>query len=377
MSRALYIASTPLIALEAAGAALAQPGTRAWLLLLRDFDRAAEFATLLRGWRDLPFERIEVLPGRMTEAQEGAGDHPRGIAAALHRARVKRALRAQTLALMRAIDAGLAPGAVWVGNDRKVETQLALHLASERTGTRAGRYLDDGLYTYLGDVRERPLVRRIDWLVKQLAYGRWWQRARRAGTTSWIDSAYLAYPALAPHANAVALPREWFLRRAFVRLALHAARSFRLDRGRLARVGAVLVLPHSNQLRSDPEASATLRALVAELGGGRALAVKYHPRETESDPGGLLGSAQTIQLPSLLPMELLLPLLPAGIRLLGEGSTALMAAHWLRPDLAVCDLGLSRHPYAVRARALFDRLGIVPMRASAPARASPGQSAYS
>ncbi|HRK95334.1 MAG TPA: LysR family transcriptional regulator, partial [Rhodospirillales bacterium] len=83
---------------------------------------------------------------------------------------------------------------VWVGNDRKVETQYALHLACRRAGAAVGHYLDDGLYTYLGDVRTRPLVRRLDWLVKRLGYGRWWHYADQAGTSPWIGAAWLAFP---------------------------------------------------------------------------------------------------------------------------------------------------------------------------------------
>ena len=42
--------------------------------------------------------------------------------------------------------------------------------------------------------------------------------------------------------------------------------------------------------------------------------------------------------PALLPMKLLLTLLRPGTTLVGDGSTALLAAQWLRPDLRVSDL---------------------------------------
>jgi hypothetical protein len=57
-------------------------------------------------------------------------------------------------------------------------------------------------------------------------------------------------------------------------------------------------------------------------------------------------------------MELMLPLLPNGGLLVGEGTTAVLAAQWLRPDLAVRDLGTGRGDYARRARALFERHGV-------------------
>ena len=361
LPRSLYLASTPMIALLCAAAARAQGG-RARLVLIEDFDLAARFAGLLQGWRDTPFEQVVRLPGRYTEHQRGAPDRARGVAAFFRRIRIKRGLRQDTLATLRALDADFAPDTVWVGNDRKVETQYALHLASSRMRTAVGRYLDDGLYTYLGDVRQRPLVRRIDWLVKQLTYGTWWQRAEQVGTTSWIGQAWLTYPHLAPTAYAGtqqhALPREWLANRAFLRLSARAAHLFEVPRKRLRGCGGVLVLPHSNQLRAEPEAVERLRAyLRAARAAGAPLALKYHPRETQNDPAGLF-DAETLALPALLPMELLLPLLPRGALLVGEGSTALLAAHWLRPDLQVHDLGLSQEDYAQRARALFARAGL-------------------
>lgn len=357
----LFFASTPMIALSCAAAALAHRG-RARLILIEDFDLAERLQRLLERWRDNPFEAIVRLPGRHTEHVLGARHDRRGAHGLLHRVRVKRRLRRQTLETIRSMDAEFRPGEIWLGNDRKPETQLAMHLAGERMGQAVGRYLDDGLYTYLGDVRQRPVVRRVDALVKRLAYGRWWQRAAQAGTTRWIGESWLVYPDDARDRSARRhrrpLPREWFVRPAFLRLGLQAARTFGLDRRQLRSVGLVLVLPHSNQLRANPDLAVALRELIASRdAAGERVAVKYHPRETEPDVGGLLREG-VVALPALLPFELLLPLLPSGVRLLGEGSTALLAAHWLRPDIAVADLGLSRTGYAVRARRFFAAHGI-------------------
>lgn len=361
MSGGLYFASTPMIALVAAGAARAR-GEPARLVLLEDFALAQRLEALLRAWRDNPFEHIVRLPGRYTEHQRGAPDRARGVGAFVRRVRVKRALRGETLAAIAALDAEFRPGSIWLGNDRKVETQYALHLCSRRTGNPApGNYLDDGLYSYLGDVRYRPWVRRIDWLVKRLGYGRWWQRADHAGTTAWIGQAWLAFPEFAPpcYRNVQALPRDWFANRAMLRLSADAAREFSMPHGWARCCAGVLVLPHSNQLRADPTAAEDLRAyLRAAASAGAPLALKYHPREVEADPAGLVAAGAAFALPALLPMELLLPLLPNGALLIGEGSTALLAAHWLRSDLRVRDLGLSRDGYAVRARQLFARAGI-------------------
>ena len=361
-SRDLFLASTPLIALEAAGAALTRGG-RAQLVLIEDFDLAPRLCELLQRWPDRPFEMIYRLPGRHTEHQRGAGNDRRRLGDFLHRIRVKRELRTQTLGVMKNIDAEFQPDAVWVGNDRKVECQYAMHLASERLRQRAGRYLDDGLHTYLGRMRQRTWVRRVDWLVKRLGYGGWGQRVAQLGTTPWIAESWLAFPDDAvdkdPERTRHTLPRTWFTGRAFQRLAALAAKDFGVDRAALRRCAIVLALPHSNLLRASPDLCRALGEFVAQAGArGQHVALKYHPREMESDPAGLFARGNAMVLPKLVPMELLLPLLPTRAVLVGEGSTALLAAHWLRPDLRVLDLGISRNAYALRAREFFASHGI-------------------
>jgi hypothetical protein len=359
--RNLFLANTPLIVLEAAAAARAQ-GRRAQLVLLEDFDLAGRLAALLRRWRDNPFEDIVRLPGRHEEHRRGPGAQ-RGPGALLRRIAVKRDIRHDTFAVLRELDAHFQPDAVWVGNDKKVETQYALHLASRRTGARAGRYLDDGLHTYLGRYRERPLVRRVDELVKRIGYGRWFRWVPQIGTSPWIDEAWLAFPDEAvdqdPARLRRELPRAWFAGRDFRRLAVLAAREFGVDREALRGCSAIVLLPHSKLLRGNEALLLTLRRMMASAEAcGRCVALKYHPREREDDPFGLLEDGDALVLPKLLPMELMVPLLPPGALLAGEGTTAILAAHWLRPDLAVRDLGSARGDYAQRARALFQRHGI-------------------
>jgi len=360
-ARNLFMANTPLVVLEAAAAARRQGG-RAQLVLLEDFDLAVRLEKLLRRWRDNPFEQILRLPGRHEEFRRIAAAQ-RGLGAFARRLAAKRDIRRETMAILRKLDASFEPDAVWVGNDKKVETQYALHLASRRTGTRAGRYLDDGLHTYLGRFRERPLVRRVDELVKRVGYGRWATRVPQIGTSPWIAEGWIAFPAEAvdqsPQRQRHALPREWFTGRDFRRLSVLAAREFGLEREALGGCSVVVLLPHSKLLRGNQDLLLLLRRLMAAADAcGRRVAIKYHPRERESDPFDLLGESSTLVLPKLLPMELMVPLLPPGGLLAGEATTAILAAHWLRPDLSVRDLGTGRGDYAERARALFARHGI-------------------
>lgn len=362
---ALYLASTPLTALLAAAVARAQ-GEAARLVLIEDYPDAARWARLLGAWRDTPFGPVELIAGRATEARAGA----MAGAGRLARERAKRALRLQALARLAAIDADLRPVQVLVGNDRRPETQYALELAARRTGHPCGAYLDDGLFTYVGDAHARPWTRMlIDTPLKKLAWGRWWQGVAQAGTTRWITQAWLAWPALArdrdPARTRHALPRDWCVDRAMARLARAAAREF-LGSGARPRQRLLIALPHTRVLGA---AAPQLRRLVADLAArGIGCAVKYHPRETAEDPVGLAACGATL-LPAGIALELLAARMPRGATLAGEASTALAAARWLRPDLRVLDLGYSGHAFAARARGFLAGIGVAPATPAALAAA--------
>ena len=359
--RNLFLANTPLSVLQAAAAARRQ-GTRAQLVLLEDFELAPRFAALLRRWRDNPFEAVVRLPGRHEEHRRGPGAQ-RGAAAVLRRIASRRDIRRDALAVLAALDSRFEPDAVWVGNDSKIEAQYALHLASQRSGDRAGRYLDDGLRSYLGRERERPLARRIDAMVRRIGYGGWARRVAQRGTSPWIAESWLAWPADSVDQDAGRrrheLPRDWFTGRDFQRLSVLGAREFGVRRKSLRHCSVVLLLPHSQQLQGNEGTLLKLRRLMAAADAcGRRVALKYHARELEADPFGLLVDHEALVLPKSMPAALLVPLLARGGLLAGESSAALLAAQWLRPDLSVRELGAGGSRHGARTHALAARHGI-------------------
>jgi hypothetical protein len=183
----------------------------------------------------------------------------------------------------------------------------------------------------------------------------------RAGTSGWIARAHLALPGRAldrdPSRERLSLPRAAFGDRAMARLAIIAWRRF--AGGRAPRLDAIVALPHSDLLRRDPAALEAIDAAIRRLAaGGRQVAVKHHPRERGPDPLGF-GARGARLLPAPIAFELLLPLLrPRGV-VAGSASTALLAARWLRPDLAVVDLG-GGGGFARRAAAFLAGEGIHP-----------------
>lgn len=358
----LYLATTPLTALIAAGLARAE-SPAATLVLVEDYDDAPRWRALIAHWRDSPFARVELVPGRATEARAHATIEARGaFARRLARERAKGALRAQAFEALRTLDRALKPERVLVGNDRRPETQYALHLAAGRRA-RPGVYLDDGLFTYLGDAHERPWMRRIDGFLKRRRYGPWWQSLPLVGTSRFIGEARLAYPELAldtePSRRRIALARQAFDGRALARLARDAWRRFAPGLPR-ARYDALLVLPHTRLLRTAAAPAPRLREALLRLGASGAVAVKYHPREAVADPLGLAEAGATL-LPHGLAAELAYARLRRGGVVLGEASTALLAARWLRPDLRVHDLGLADAPFARLAQGFLAARGVAPL----------------
>lgn len=355
----LLIATTPLTVLAGAALALAQGGT--WhLLLIEDFPHATNWRELLARWRDCPFSTVEILPGRATEARAAAAVEGSGVGRRWARHAIKREQRRATFARLQAIDAALAPGCIVVGNDRRPETQFALHLASSRRHARSGIYLDDGLFSYVGDVHARPLARTlIDAPLKRMAWGWWWQSLPLVGTSRWIVEAWLALPQRAldqgPTRVRHALPRAACAAPALARLAVLAWRQFGGARP-APRLHRVLALPHSDLL--DGDAVARLHAQVAECKTrGETLAVKYHPRELRADPLSLRAAGACL-LPTGIAFELLLPLLVHGGSVFGQASTALLAARWLRPDLQVFDAGANVGAFARRAAEFLASTGV-------------------
>jgi len=356
----LYLASTPLTALLAAGIARAEsPGSG--LVLIEDYDDAARWKALLSNWRDTPFARVELVPGRASEARAARASDLRGLKQRFERERVKRSLRAQAFARVRALDLTLLPERVLVGNDRRPETQYALHLAAGRRA-RPGVYLDDGLFTYLGDAHQRPWARRVDQFLKRRLYGPWWESLAQVGTSRFIDEARLAYPPLAvdvePSRARRPLDPMMFAQRALARLARDAWHEFAPECGRL-RYDALVLLPHTRLFRNATAPGDRLRALLLRLGAQRDVAVKYHPREVEPDPLSLDGAGARL-LPHGLPAELAFTRLRRGSVVLGEASTALLAARWLRPDLRVMDLGIAQAPFARLAQGFLAARGVSP-----------------
>ncbi len=311
MSDTLYLPSTPLNLLLSAAHALAFPGRHRLLLL--DQKAPSPYLEVLRQWPDSPFEQLaeQIMP-------QGVG--------------AKWRCRQDTFRQLDRWREQWSWQAVAVGSDRRVEFQYAV---SRGMGIR-GYYLDDGLYSYMGRPW-RPVKDRLDGWLKRLVYGSWWHTPPTIGASDWITDAWLFAPQQAVSAlrrkRLYAIVPEWFRRPAMKRLGEAVLAGFQVDWAALAQCERLLLLTHPNNANKIPGYPGRIERLLRRWQGD-SVAAKYHPR-AEGDPFAVRAKGVKILLPPKLAFEFLLPLLPPGMTVVGDVSTTLLTARWLRPDLKV------------------------------------------
>ncbi len=344
----VFFASSPRHVLIAAGVALSDAVEGdAHLYFIEHIPRAdvEEWLEILAGWSESPFRSVTRLGGDWRAALGDGGTLPRFVAKRLVKSRLRRANRA----LLADDFSKLTPEKVWVGCDTYYESQLALSFAKRHRPGARGAYLEDGTAAYARTFREGRLSRllrlkRVGDLAKRLTYGSWWRGVRVQGTSPWIDEAWLAFPELAiadlAGKELHTLAPEAFSGAAFRGFAERAARAFGADPEALASTSLILVATRSTVARYVPGYVESMRLLVSELvDSGVRVAVKLHPREPEPDFLSFRGQVGVDIVPGALPFELLLRLVrdPEPF-VIGDISSALLSARWLRPDARVIAL---------------------------------------
>ena len=269
--------------------------------------------------------------------------------------------RAAALAALRAEFSRPGPARLFAGNDRRIEFQYAMHLASRGGQTPEGIYLDEGAVTYVGHKSMFRIAHRfLDPAFKKIRYGFWYRPALTTGTSAWIQTACVAFPDLVhpllKTKRIVAIDPAPFKLPRFKDLACAMLAGHDDYRDRLRGIGAVLTLPHEAAYLHRPEPYREIfRQLQARFPASE-IAIKPHPRIAqpavlpELFPGAL-------QLDHAVGMEALLPLLKDDCVVVGDVSSTLLTTRWLRPDLPVVALSGQAEPPQVLRR-LYDSLRI-------------------
>ncbi len=322
-----FFISSPLHFLIAANISIQSVRNESVLVIMaRDGGIADRFRLAAEQHPDI-FNRIIVLP---IEANQG------------------RRTRSPRFRAIKELFSVAGQARLFTGNDRRLDFQYAMHVATESGARPQGIYMDEGAVTYMGHKSMNRIAHRyIDPLFKRLFIGRWYQPAITTGASAWVDTLYAAFPEhvhpLLKKKPLVAIASEPFATPQFKALARDMLPDGEASAEALRGIKVVVTLPHE---ASYIHAPATYEAISGHLLAHfepSQVAIKPHPRITDRDlltrlfPGAIL-------LEPTVGMEVLLALLDEDCLVAGDISSTLLTTKWLRPSLPVVALMVHAAP---------------------------------
>ena len=254
------------------------------------------------------------------------------------------------------------PDRIFTGSDRRMEFQFAMHQARKLNAKVEGIYIDDGTVSYLGHKSIKSVFHKhIDPILKKLVYGFWWKNALTTGSSTWISKAYLAVPKdahpLLKTKKLIALDQSIFLSDEFLAVNEFLIEKYdALNSINFSKVKAVLCLPNESFYLKDLDFLHQIKNTIFKHFQPAEIAIKAHPKSKDMT---LLSEffPDSISLPNTLGMELLLPKLSDETSIIGDVSTALLTAKWLKPKVTVQAFEVNSD-ISKNLKNLFNSLGI-------------------
>lgn len=348
--KVLYLPSTPLNILVAVAHASAFAEEQVSQLVLIDQKTSDNnlYFKALKAWNDSPFENIELTLG-------------------VAKGKKKLDERKVNFLVLSDLIKSFPADAIAVGSDRRVEFQYLMHLRSKSIGLSQveGWYLDDGLYSYAG----RPYTwfkDSVNGLLKKVVYGFWWEEPKTVGASSWIKQAWLFSPknAIPEISKKVchSIPSEWFFNEKvskFIGLVLSEHGLDNEIQSKCDRIDLFILIPHPNNILKMEGYIERLEVFLEKAKElGLMIMVKYHPKAKGIDPLNLIERYGVLVMESGLAFELVLPKLSHKLIVLGDVSTAVMTAKWLRPDITVCAILNKNDPFSQQFKGAIEKLDI-------------------
>lgn len=356
-----FLASSPRHLLLFAGLALESSAGDDNRLFFIEHVPAADVATYLDAvaiWTASPFTSAEPL----------AADY-RSVIARGHASKSRRAYKVDFRRQNRArLDARLAdavPDAVFVGVDNFYEAQYLLHRSGRLNPARRGVYVEDGVSVYDYSYRKTFIRTHPKEWMRAVRYFPWWRPSPLPGASSWLSEGHVAFPDLVlepfRRKRLHALPRRRYLSVEFRNLAGVIAASFGVDRSRLAETDVLIAVTHTKWGSLLPGYRETMRRICRSLlAAGKRVAIKPHPRDPNQNALELDEHPNLYRVPGQAMFEVLMVLTDhPRLLVIGDASTSLVAAKWLRPDAEV--LALRHAPDGIDARYLqrvFEGIGV-------------------
>lgn len=285
-------------------------------------------------WTNSPFSAIR-LQTRKRQAQQNS-----------------RQLRASQQQVLQSSLQAFCPQHVYTGNDRRFEFQWLMHLLAQQQPKVVGHYLDDGSYSYMG-FPQSGISNFLEAVAKRVWVGSWWQHPPTIGASRWIQQLHLFCPAERhpllqdKPCTQLTIPIQ---HACFQRLATHFVQQLPVP---AQQIQCLVLLPHESV---GSGINALLRLAEQQPGA----VYKAHPRSQQPL------DTKVTALPASLPVELLLPFLPSGCRVIGDASSALLTCRWLRADISV--QALQTEQLSASWSAMLSRHGITFVPTTATAR---------
>lgn len=254
------------------------------------------------------------------------------------------------------------PDRIFTGSDRRMEFQFAMHKARELNPNVEGIYTDDGTVSYLGHKSINSVFHKyIDPMLKKLVYGFWWKSALTTGNSSWISKAYLAVPKdahpLLKAKKLIALDQDVFASDKFLAVNEFLIEKYdEINEINFSKIKAVLCLPNESFYLKNNQFLQQIKKTINKHFQPAEIAIKAHPKSKDM---ALLAQVfpKSISLPNTLGMELLLPKLSNDTSIIGDVSTALLTAKWLKPKVTVQAFEVNSD-ISKNLKELFNSLGI-------------------
>lgn len=343
----LFMASTPLhILLSTAIASRLGKQITAHLFIIDQKSIAGHpYKSILEQWPQNPFYSIRLFQG-------GA------------KGREKLRLRKLIFNEIEGWTSQHKPDVIYVGNDRRIEFQYAMHAASKLKDVR-GCYLDEGTYTYVGRKASSGFSDKfVDSTVKKLAYGTWWKHPPTIGGSAWITTCFVAFPHLVhpllTGKNLEEIDQSYFNNEKMRSFCQAVTRFFQLDEQRLKELFCLITLPHESVMDKIPGYRTNILTLIQSLDqtADGLIGIKYHPRNSSPDIFNLDQFSSCWLVPDGAAYETFLPLLPESTVVIGDMSSTLLSTKWLRPDLTAIAIENRQSPLFADFEPLFNRLNI-------------------
>lgn len=300
----------------------------------------------LQAWHTSPFASVRLYQSRV-----------KGVLA-------KWRMHRKTFDILEKDVEDIAPHRIYVGNDRRIEFAFAVSVARRIDPGLIGGYIDDGAYSYVHHIHKSRWYKDtfIDVALKRLMYGGWYFRHAVIGASDAVQEAFVALPEfvhkLLKTKRLFKLDTTKLLDDRLKPFTEYLLAPYHLDAGQIEAIDLIFILPHETLLEDFPLFKKTVKqSIESAVRRGLAVGVKYHPRQAVEDPLDFKSIEGILTLPNTLAFEVLLPLFGHPI-IVGDVSTALLTARWLRPDLRVLSLRNEADTRHEEMAELFRHVGV-------------------